>query len=87
MRESHTVRAPASNDRGRKNAPKNIGTPRERITFRDLARLASRKKTPHFLVARTGADLSTAKRWLSGRSRPPAGAVYAVLGDIFERLE
>lgn len=75
-----------ANFRGRKYAPKKIGPVEERISFRDLAKLAARRKTIAFLVERTGADDSTAKRWLNGKSRVPDTAVYAVLGDIFKRL-
>jgi hypothetical protein len=45
------------------------------------------RKTKEFLVARTGCDDSTAKRWLRGKSRVPGQAVYAVLADIFTRID
>jgi hypothetical protein len=61
--------------------------PRDRISFRDLARIAAPRKTKEFLVARTGCDDSTAKRWLRGKSRVPGQAVYAVLADIFARID
>jgi hypothetical protein len=57
-----------------------------RILFRDLARLASPRKTEQFLAAKTGSDPRTARRWLRG-DRAPAGAVYAVLADIFSRID
>ena len=87
MGESESIVRAASNLRGRKNAPQKIPLPRERISFRDLAQLAYRRKIVAALVDRTGADESTAKRWLSRRSRPPANAVYAVLGDIFQQID
>jgi hypothetical protein len=76
-----------SNRQGRKFAPKKIVLPAERISFRDIAKLAARRKTIQFLVERTGYDDSTAKRWLSGKSRAADRAVYAVLADIFARIE
>jgi hypothetical protein len=85
--ESKQPFALGSNFQGRKFAPKKIPAPSERISFRDLARLAARRKTPQFLVDRTGCDESTAKRWLSGKSRPPAGALCVVLADIFARID
>jgi hypothetical protein len=74
-----------SNFSRRKVAPRNSLPPRDRISFRDLARIAAPRKTKEFLVARTGCDDSTAKRWLRGMSRVPA--VYAVLADIFTRID
>lgn len=79
-------REPSSFHRG-KFAPKNIQYPKQRISFRDLARFASPRKTEQFLSSRTGKDESSAKRWLSGKSRAPASAVYAVLADIFARID
>ena len=76
-----------ANSRGRKSATKKIPTPKERISFRDLAKLAFTRKIVAALVERTGADESTAKRWMSGRSRVPGPVVYRVLGDIFTRME
>ena len=87
MGESSLRTVRASNFQGRKSAPKKIISPAERISFRDLARLAARRKTPQFLVDRTGCDESTAKRWLSGKSRAPADALRVVLADIFARLD
>lgn len=84
---SESVSRSASNFRGRKNAPRKIPLPKERISFRDLAKLAYPSKQVAALVERTGADESTAKRWMRGASRAPAGAVYAVLADIFQRLD
>jgi hypothetical protein len=66
--------------------PKSLSA-RDRISFRDLARVAAPRKTKEFLVARTGCDDSTAKRWLRGKSRVPGQAVYAVLADIFTRID
>jgi hypothetical protein len=57
----------------------------KKILFRDLARLASPRKTEQFLAAKTGSDPRSARRWLRGE-RAPAGAVYAVLADIFARI-
>jgi hypothetical protein len=78
-----------SNFSGRKTAPGKSLPPnaRDRISFRDLARVAAPRKTKEFLVARTGCDDSTAKRWLRGKSRVPGQAVYAVLADIFTRID
>jgi hypothetical protein len=87
MVESSGVFASASNLRGRKNAPRKIPSPKERISFRDLVRFAAPQKPVAFLVERTGADESTAKRWMRGTSRAPATAAYRVLGDIIDRLE
>jgi hypothetical protein len=50
-------------------------------------RFAAPQKPVAFLVERTGADESTAKRWMAGKSRPPASAAYRVLGTIIDRLE
>jgi hypothetical protein len=72
---------------GRKYAPRKFACPQDRISFRDLVRFAAPHKPVAFLVERTGADESTAKRWMSGKSRPPASAAYRVLGTIIDRLE
>jgi hypothetical protein len=87
MGESSAADLHPSNLRGRKNAPRKIPAPKERISFRDLVRFASPRKPVAFLVERTGADESTAKRWMRGTSRAPASAAYRVLGDIIDRLE
>lgn len=79
--------AAASNFEGRKFAPKKIRVAKDRISFRDLAKFAARRKTIEFLCERTGCDASTAKRWLNGASRVPDRAVYALCADIFSRLE
>jgi hypothetical protein len=83
---SPAFRAP-SNLRGGKFAPKKIELPKQRISFRDLARLAAPRKTREFLSERTGCDDSTAKRWLSGKSRVSGAAVCAVLADVLSRVE
>lgn len=75
-----------SNPQRRKYAPKKIPKPSERISFRDLAKLAARRKTQQFLTDRTGCDPSTAKRWLSGESRAPDDAIYVVLIQIFTEM-
>lgn len=77
-------------------APSNRGTDKfvlkkipvrgKRISFRDLAKLASPRKTEQFLAEKTGSDPRSARRWLRGE-RAPAGAVYAVLSDIFSRID
>ena len=85
--ELETRRVRASNFRGDKSVTKKIRSSGERILFRDLARFAQRRKTEQFLADRTGSDPRTAKRWLSRKSRAPAQAVYAVLADIFARIE
>lgn len=85
--ESTARRLVPSNREGRKYAPKNIRPVDRRISFRDLAKFAVPRKTQQFLVDRTGCDAATAKRWLSGDSRPPAVAVYALCADIFSRIE
>lgn len=87
MDESISTGSRRSNSEGRKNAPRKIQTPQERISFRDLARFAWPNKPVAALVERTGADESTAKRWLRGTSRAPASAAYRALADIFDRLE
>ena len=87
MAESNVPMRAPSNRRGGKNAPKKIGSVDRRISFRDLARFAEPKKTRQFLSARTGCDDSTAKRWLSGKSRVTGAAVLAVLADITSRVE
>ena len=83
---SQRTARPSTFGRG-KYAPKKIRPADKRIFFRDLARLAAPRKTKQFLTERTGCDDSTAKRWLTRKSRAPAGAVYAVLADIFARIE
>lgn len=87
MGESFTGTAAASNFRGDKSVTKKIRVRKDRILFRDLARFARKRNTEIFLAERTGKDPRTAKRWLSGKSRAPAGAVYAIFGDIFDRLD
>lgn len=57
-----------------------------RISFRELAKLASPRKTEQFLASKTGSDPRSARRWLRGE-RAPAAAVYAVLADIFSRID
>lgn len=79
-------RAPSSLRRGR-YAPQKIVSARERIFFRDLAKLAAPRKTRAFLVEKLGCDDSTAKRYLTSRTRVSSEAVYAVLADIFARIE
>lgn len=76
-----------SNRARRKLAPRLAVPWEERISFRDLARMAARRKTREFLAERCGVDISTAKRWLSGRSRAPASALRAVVVDILARAE
>jgi len=87
--ESNAGIAVGSNRGGRKFAPKKIRSVDERISFRDLALLASRRKTIQFLCDRVDCDPSTAKRWLSSKrtARVPDRAVYVVLADIFARIE
>jgi hypothetical protein len=75
----------ASNFQTDKNVRKKTRTLDKRISFRDLAKLASPRKTEHFLAEKTGSDPRSARRWLRGE-RAPAGAVYAVLADIFARI-
>ena len=87
MSESSPREARASNFEGRKFAPKKISAPKDRISFRDLAKFAVPRKTEQFLIDRTGCDVSTAKRWLSGASRPPAAAMVAICADIFSRID
>jgi hypothetical protein len=85
--ESLVPKEEQSNFRRRKFAPKKIWSVDERISFRDLAKFAARRKTIEFLCERTGCDASTAKRWLNGASRVPDRAVYALCADIFSRLQ
>jgi hypothetical protein len=68
------------------NEPRKIRAAEQRISFRDLAKLAARRKTQQFLSERTGCDASTAKRWLSGKSRAPDDAIYVVLIQIFTEM-
>lgn len=82
---SNQRRAP-SNFGTDKYVRKNIRPVERRISFRDLARLASPRKTEQYLAARTGKDPRSARRWLRGDSAP-ASAVYAVMADIFSRIE
>lgn len=85
VESSQRVRAASNFDR-RKYAPKKIRPVDDRISFRDLAKFARRRKTEQFLVDRTGCDASTAKRWLSGKSRAPADAAFKILADILARV-
>src|SRR5262245_3140201 len=67
MVDESTLRTVApSNFSRRKIAPRNSLLSRDRSPFRELARIAAPRKTKEFLVARTGCDGSTAKRWLRG---------------------
>jgi hypothetical protein len=86
MSESSQRVARLSTLRGGKSATRKTQPALTRISFRDLAKLAARRKTEQFLSARTGCDERTAKRWLSGASRAPGEAVYVVLADIFARI-
>ncbi len=87
MGESNPPIVRTSNFRGGKSVTRNTRPARGRISFRDLAKLASPRKTEQFLAERTGTDPRTAKRWLSRKSRAPDRAVYAVLADIFGRID
>ena len=84
--ESTARRVLRSNRGGLKYEPKNIRHVDRRISFRDLAKLASPRKTIEFLVERADCDRSTAKRWLSGRSPASGRAVNVVFADIMSRL-
>lgn len=64
---------------GSRNGPKTI-------PFRDLARFAVPMRTEQFFVKHTGCARSTAKRWLSGKSRASGDAVCALVADILVRL-
>lgn len=86
MGESFARRSPSSNFRTDKYVRKNIRSADRRISFRDLARLAAPRKTEQFLAERTGSDPRSCRRWLRGE-RAPASAVYAVVADIFARIE
>lgn len=85
MSESSAPRRAASRLGTDKNVLKKMQPAGKRISFRDLAKLASPRKTEHFLAEKTGSDPRSARRWLRGE-RAPAGAVYAVLADIFSRI-
>lgn len=85
--ESRQRTIASSNRGGLKSEPKKIRPKPERISFRDLAKLAARRKTIQFLCDRVSCDPSTAKRWLSRASRVPDRAIYVVLADIFARIE
>lgn len=71
---------------GSRNGPKKIRSVDRRIPFRDLARFAAPRRTEKFLIQHTGCGRSTAKRWLSGKSRPSGDAVCVVVADILVRL-
>lgn len=86
VESSQPIRLP-SNFRGGKSVTKKIQPPKDRISFRDLAKFAARRKTERFLSDRTGCDERTAKRWLSGASRAPGNAISAVLADVLGRLD
>lgn len=86
MGESQQRAARPSTFQRRKFAPRKTQPAGERISFRDLAKLAARRKTQQFLTERTGCDPSTAKRWLSGESRAPDDAIYVVLIQIFTEM-
>ncbi|MBN9007280.1 MAG: hypothetical protein J0H40_17925 [Rhizobiales bacterium] len=86
-RESTARRVRSSNFRGDKSVTKKMRIGADRISFRDLARFAARRKTEQFLADRTGVDERTAKRWLSGKSRATGTAVSVVVADILSRLE
>jgi hypothetical protein len=87
VESSSAADALRSNFQGRKFAPKKIGKPVERISFRALAKFAVPRKTEQFLVDHCGCDASTAKRWLSGASRPPGEALRVVVADILTRIQ
>lgn len=86
MGESSRYTRRLSNRGTDKYVPKKIRAVDKRISFRDLARLASPRKTEQFLADKTGSDPRSARRWLRGE-RAPAEAVYAVLADIFARID
>jgi hypothetical protein len=86
MSESSARSRAASNFDTDKYVRKNIRAVGKRISFRDLAKLASPRKTEQFLAEKTGSDARSARRWLRGE-RAPAGAVYAILADIFSRID
>ena len=84
--ESKNRNRARSNPRGVILVTQNIRGDAERISFRELARFACRKKTAAFLAERTGRDERTAKRWLSKNGRAPDYAIGAVLADIAARV-
>lgn len=83
--ESESLSVAASNFRRGKNATQKIRGDEERIHFRDLARLAFKRKTSAILASLLETDVRTAKRWLSRESRAPDHAVTLVLGEIMRR--
>jgi hypothetical protein len=85
MRESRNRASAKSNFRAGKSAIKEILSPAERISFRDLARLARKRKTDFWLSERTGADTRTVLRWMSRETRAPDHALGVVLGEIMRR--
>jgi hypothetical protein len=87
MGESSAAFARRSNFGADKNVRKKIPVFSRRISFRELARLASPRKTDQFLAHLTGADARTARRWLSGESRATGDAFRAVTADILSRLD
>lgn len=58
----------------------------ERITFGDLARFASPRKTAAWLAHIAKCDVRTAERWLSGSNEPPAEAFGAIMYEIMRRF-
>ena len=89
MGESDSKIVRASNWRGDKDVTKKILGPRERISFRDFAKLGFPKNTVSELAERTGRDDRTAKRWMSKRytGSRPAIADRVVLAEIMRRLD
>ena len=58
-----------------------------RITFGDLARFASPRKTAAWLAHVGQCDVRTAEKWLSGQHEPPAEAFGAVMFEIMRRYQ
>lgn len=75
----------ASNIRGPTSWPRNIRPTADRISFRELAKLAFPSKTAAALVHVTGKSESTVKYWLADKHEPPASVLCAVLGEIMRR--
>jgi hypothetical protein len=85
MVESSGAIGQQSNFRGGKSATKYLRPDEERISFRDLAKLAWRRKPWVPLAERTGKDQRTVKRWLSRGSRAPDLALAVVWSEIMRR--
>jgi len=58
----------------------------DRITFGDLARFASPRKTAAWLAHSAKVDVRTAERWLAGKHEPPIEMLGTVMFEIMRRF-